>query len=135
MAKKIVIPLEAKNEPDIYGVAANIKAYSLSWLLNQRFKINLAQGTSFIVSKANRKFEFEVFSQDTQEVADIKLIASKAGNKALHSKYKTIDFFIFIFSEKLKSTEFLKVVREEADIIAVFKLENDKYFNKIIEQL
>jgi len=135
VAKKIIISLETDIEPVIFGIAANDQAYRISWILNEKFNLQLKEDPAFILQASSNELSFNAFSQEGEDSVCVKLIANKFGKKTLHSKYKTIDFFVFIFCKEFINKDFLKMLRNESGILAAYKLEVDSGFQKIIKKL
>jgi hypothetical protein len=136
--KKYTLTFDDEIDFDVFGISSPFADYRLAWELNGILKIQLEkQAESIIVfdkkSKKNNSFQLYSFF-DEENLTRFYLIRNKQQNCLIASENQIMDYFLVIKENlTLDLANFLTDLRKINGIVAVFKLESEKF--DFVEQL
>lgn len=136
--KKYTLTFDDEVDFDIFGISSPFADYRLAWELNGILKIQLEkQAESIIVfdkkSKKNNSFQLYSFF-DEENLTRFYLIRNKQQNCLIASENQIMDYFLVIKENlTMDLSNFLIDLRKINGIVAVFKLESEKF--DFVEQL
>jgi hypothetical protein len=136
--KKYTLTFDDEIDFDIFGISSPFADYRLAWELNGILKIQLEKQTESInvfdkKSKKNNSFQLYSFF-DEENLTRFYLIRNKQQNCLIASENQIMDYFLVIKENlTLDLANFLTDLRKINGIVAVFKLESEKF--DFVEQL
>lgn len=130
--KKYTLSFEDQVDFDVYGVSSPFADYRLAWELNAIMSIQLIKSVELILitdKKSKKVNEFYHYNFiDDENFTKIYLIKNRQNNQLLISDKDMIDYFLIVknnFTVDLNS--FINDLRKINGIVAVFKLESEKF--------
>jgi hypothetical protein len=136
--KKYTLTFDDEIDFDVFGISSPFADYRLAWELNGILKIQLEKQTESIIvfdkkSKKNNSFQLYSFF-DEENLTRFYLIRNKQQNCLIASENQIMDYFLVIKENlTLDLANFLTDLRKINGIVAVFKLESEKF--DFVEQL
>lgn len=130
--KKYILQLEEEISFEVFGLSTPFPDYRLAWELNDKFdfKFEKTADLTTIFDRKTKKFKkFQSFSfVDGENLTAFYLLKNKQGNQVVSPEHSMMDFFLILKENFLMdSNQLLTKLRNTNGIVAVFKLDVDKF--------
>lgn len=130
--KKYTLTFDDEIDFDVFGVSSPFADYRLAWELNGILKIQLekqSESVTVIDKKSKKSNSFQLYSfYDEENLTHFYLVRNKQNNCLLSPENQIMDYFLVIKENLVLDLEiFITELRKINGIVAVFKLESEKF--------